>query len=223
MIRTILLILMLAGMFPAAHAQERSATGQLDTQVTWSAISSHIASTSGKADAVNVRIDQMGVCAKKGMIYAPGASAADGQGCIMPVVPPSIVNTLTTVSNTVNSANTNLSKIITCNTNGQIYNAATGTCKSIVESGMVVKVQASSQPIAGNGKYASYALASCPTGTSLIDCAGARNPSITDTCDEDKCGYIGSGPINDNTCMTTVDDDTGTRATVWAFCLKTNQ
>ena len=218
----ILGLMLVSAVFSSVQAQERAAGGQLDTQVTWSAITGDIHGVDDKAKVVNARIDQVGLCAKKGMIYAPGATGADAQGCVMAAIPPSITNSINTLNSTVNATNSSITKIMTCNTNGQIYNSATGACSSIVQPGMVVKIAGSAQPISGNGKYASYALASCPSGTTLVDCAGARNPSITDTCDEEKCGFIGAGPINESTCMSTVDDDNGTRATVWAFCLKTN-
>lgn len=43
---------------------------------------------------------------------------------------------------------------------------------------------------------------------------------MTDTCEEDKCGLIGAGPIGEASCKATVGGDKGTRATVWATCVK---
>lgn len=65
-----------------ATAQERSAMGAIDTQVTWSALRTMVDAANTKSDAVNARMDQVVVCGKKGMVYAPGATSADGDGCL---------------------------------------------------------------------------------------------------------------------------------------------
>ncbi|PZP39139.1 MAG: hypothetical protein DI585_05055 [Pseudomonas fluorescens] len=64
-----------------AHAQERAASGSVDTQMTWTALKTAVGAVEGKADAVNARVDQIVVCGRKGMVYAPGDGAADAQGC----------------------------------------------------------------------------------------------------------------------------------------------
>lgn len=62
-------------------AQERTAAGAMDTQMTWTALSARVDSANTKADAINARINQGVVCATKGMLYAPGTAGVDGQGC----------------------------------------------------------------------------------------------------------------------------------------------
>ena len=205
-----------------ALAQERVAGGSSDQQSTWSALESQLKGTIDRTAGVGGRIDIITACGKRGLIYAPGVAGADSQNCMAPQLPASVINSINTLNSSVTNSKVNVTKILNCNAQGQTYNAASGVCQSVITPASVVKIQASSVAIKGNGQYASYAVATCPAGTSLIGCSGARNPSITDTCDESECGLIGYGPTNDNTCMTTVDDDTGTRATVWATCLKTN-
>src|SRR5689334_12035540 len=63
-------------------AQERSAGGSAETQMTWSALSAKIANVDTKATGANVRIDQLVKCGKKEMLYAPGMAGADADGCI---------------------------------------------------------------------------------------------------------------------------------------------
>lgn len=138
----------------AAQAQERTAIGGTDTQMTWSALSTLINGVSTKTDAVNSRVDQVVVCAKKGMVYAPGAPGIDGDGCLPPEVPPSVVtsiNTLNTATNTLNnnvnnitnsvnsltnvanSTTSNVNNILACNKVGQVFNGT--ACSNAVGGG----------------------------------------------------------------------------------------
>ena len=100
----ILLGLALVG---APYAQERTAGGTLDTQMTWSALSAKIDAVSLKSDAVNTRVDQVVVCGKKGMTYAPGTQGADAEGCMAPQ---------------------SVTKIVNCGNQGAVYSPATDTC-----------------------------------------------------------------------------------------------
>ncbi len=84
-----------------ATAQERTAAGALDTQMTWTALKNLVDATSVKVDAVNARVDQGVVCGKKQMYYAPGANGADNDGCL---------------------GNTNIVNIINCGKEGKVYN-----------------------------------------------------------------------------------------------------
>lgn len=217
-----LTLALLALALPLAQAQERVANGATSEQTTWTALANQLHGIETKNQGVGGRVELIEACGKRGMLFAQGVPGADSQNCIAPVMPPDVINSINNLNNTINNSNTNISKILSCNSRGMNYNGATGACVAIITPASVVRVQASSQPIAGNGKYASYAVATCPAGSSLIGCSGARNPSITDTCGEESCGLIGYGPINDNSCMATVDDGDGTRATVWATCLKSN-
>lgn len=114
--------------FNSVHAQERAAGGTVETQMTWSALSSLVNAASAKADAVNSRVDQAVVCGKKGMVYAPGAAGVDGAGCIS--------------AQYVNS-------IVSCGNQGKIYNATSNACvvpgelTSIINCGNQKKVYSS--------------------------------------------------------------------------------
>ena len=65
-----------------ATAQERAASGDMDVQVTWTALKSEVDSAKAGTEIVKVKVDQVIKCNKKMMLYAPGASGADGDGCI---------------------------------------------------------------------------------------------------------------------------------------------
>lgn len=97
-----------------AMAQERTAAGAMDTQMTWTALSAKVQSANDKADAVNVRVDQVVVCGKKGMVYAPGATGADSQGCFQSATAPGVITSLTTIQSSV-------SNVVTCNKAGQVF------------------------------------------------------------------------------------------------------
>ncbi|BAV53020.1 Uncharacterized protein MLTONO_p0550 (plasmid) [Mesorhizobium loti] len=73
---------------PPAIAQERAATGPMDTQMTWSALSDQISSLKTQVTGTNARMDQLVLCGKKGLLYAPGQAGADGQGCLAAAVKP---------------------------------------------------------------------------------------------------------------------------------------
>ncbi len=95
----------------AVVAQERTAAGALQTQMTWSALSSQLQATRIYAEGVNSRVDQAVICAKKGMLYAPGDPTADTQGCLQ-----------------ANVDLTYLNKVIACGDNGQIYDKSADAC-----------------------------------------------------------------------------------------------
>ncbi|PZP40400.1 MAG: hypothetical protein DI585_01035 [Pseudomonas fluorescens] len=110
----ILLGLALVG---APYAQERTAGGALDTQMTWSALSAKIDAVSLKSDAVNTRVDQVVLCGKKGMTYAPGTQGADAEGCMTPQ---------------------SVTKIVNCGNQGAVYSPATDTCIKASQTRWVV-------------------------------------------------------------------------------------
>lgn len=66
------------------YAQERAATGSMEAQVTWTALSNMVKSAEDKVTAVNTRVDQVVVCGRKGFVYAPGQAGADADGCLVP-------------------------------------------------------------------------------------------------------------------------------------------
>ncbi len=66
----------------AAHAQERTAAGSMETQMTWSTLKTLTDDANAKSTAAHTRIDQLEKCGAKGLFYAPSATGADAQGCI---------------------------------------------------------------------------------------------------------------------------------------------
>lgn len=66
----------------AVWAQERVATGGLQHQADWSALSNMIHKTAGDTAVLRVDVDAMKACNAKGMMHAPGVEGADEQGCV---------------------------------------------------------------------------------------------------------------------------------------------
>lgn len=67
-------------------AQERAAAGALDTQVSWTALKNLIDQANASSSSAHARIDQVVVCGKAGMLYAPETPGANAQGCVRPQV-----------------------------------------------------------------------------------------------------------------------------------------
>ncbi len=95
------------------HSQERSAGSSVDVQMSWSALSTMVNAVDTKTTAVNSRVDQLVVCSKKGMVYAPGAAGIDADGCLNP-------------KNTVNT--TDYDNVVACNDQGLIYDKSARAC-----------------------------------------------------------------------------------------------
>lgn len=93
---------------PFTLAQERTAGSSLENQMTWTALSSMAKNAADKADMVDVRVNQIVVCSRKKMLYAPGMNGADSEGCVTAV-------DLTSMQNTINS-------IISCAASGGAFN-----------------------------------------------------------------------------------------------------
>jgi len=74
-------ILTLCLLVPAAYAQERTAAGALETQASWAALKSLTEQANTNAKSAHIRLDQIELCGKKGMLYAPGGEDSDKQGC----------------------------------------------------------------------------------------------------------------------------------------------
>lgn len=67
----------------AVQAQERSAGGSLDMQMTWSALKTIVDGANAKSDAAHQRIDRIIACSKRGMAYVPTDEAeTTGDGCV---------------------------------------------------------------------------------------------------------------------------------------------
>ncbi|RYG60187.1 MAG: hypothetical protein EON60_08010 [Alphaproteobacteria bacterium] len=65
-----------------AYAQERTAMGTTETQMTWTALKNLIDSANAKSDGAHKRIDQIVVCNTKQMIYSPDTNGKDADGCV---------------------------------------------------------------------------------------------------------------------------------------------
>lgn len=65
----------------AGVAQERTAAGAVETQMTWSALSAKADAAKNAAHAVGLKVNQVAVCGRKGMLYAPEGLGVDGEGC----------------------------------------------------------------------------------------------------------------------------------------------
>lgn len=64
------------------NAQERTAAGAVETQMTWSALWNISQQANGNAKAAHMRIDKIAECGRQGMLYAPNNDGAGG--CIQP-------------------------------------------------------------------------------------------------------------------------------------------
>lgn len=149
-------------LIPLAQAQERTASGAISEQVTWSSLSAQISAVNSRTEAVNSRIDQLVVCARKGMIYAPGSG--DAQGCLEAsqggVTNKNISFVLTSLGG-INTSITNLNNSI---------NGVNGTATAAYNLANAAYNRAPSAPncrlasSAGNG--------SCPAGQATIQSEG---------------------------------------------------
>lgn len=63
------------------HAQERTASGPLETQASWSALKSMVESTNGNLATLRIEVDAIKKCGTQSMIYAPGGPNSDASGC----------------------------------------------------------------------------------------------------------------------------------------------
>lgn len=104
----------------SVNAQERTAAGAIETQMTWSALSAKIGQVDSKIGGVKSLVDQSIVCGQKGMVYAPGGTGIDGQGCKEAAVPASVMNL-------INTANAKINTSISCNQGNQLYNGTSCT------------------------------------------------------------------------------------------------
>ncbi|WP_142781092.1 hypothetical protein [Agrobacterium sp. T29] len=109
----LLLILLLLALLSSVHAQERTAAGTMETQMSWSALSSKIGTVDAKVFGINSLINQDIACGRKGMLYAPGPGA-DGQGCMKPFVDDTALNQL----------NAKMNSALACASQGRMFNGS---------------------------------------------------------------------------------------------------
>jgi hypothetical protein len=133
----LLLLPLAAAPFVTVQAQERTAGSNLDTQMTWSALSGQITTATQRADSAHIRIDQVAVCGAKGMVYSPGGGG-DSQGCRDPKDTTNLTginNSITNLGNTIGDTNsaihtltTKVTNIQTCSNSSQYYSSTKNTC-----------------------------------------------------------------------------------------------
>lgn len=204
---------------PAYADMERSALDTKTTTLNWESLKTNVGTTRIHASDLSIRMEKAVACSKKGMVYGPASPTADGFGCVQAAIPVDVQNALNNLTSSSDKTVTTVNNILKCNANGQIYKMSEGKCEGVIPPSHIVFVQASSKETKGNGKFAAYSTVSCPANTTLIACMGAVSPDISASCGGD-CGYIGAGPIGNNSCMATVDSGGGAHATVWASCMK---
>lgn len=81
-VKSLPLLTVLCLLAPMPYAQERTAGGPLDTQMSWTALKNLTDQASNNAKAAHIRLNQLEICAKKKMLYSPSTVGADGDGCI---------------------------------------------------------------------------------------------------------------------------------------------
>lgn len=133
------MLLALTSIATSSIAQERSAAGALDTQMTWTALSSQVAAANAKSDAVNTRVDQIVICARKGKVYAPAPQAGiDSQGCLTPASDFTAINaTINNLTTNLGATTTTLNNVLVCNNKSMVYapSAAGKDAQGCVKSG----------------------------------------------------------------------------------------
>lgn len=123
----------------SAQAQERSAAGATDTQMTWSALKSLVDKANAESQGAHTRIDQMVACTAKSMFYAPDVKGADKTGCI---------------------SNADIDLIKGCGAKGQVLDGDTKKCRmaDVEVKDLRMKVQSFSRAelgaMCGSGSHA---------------------------------------------------------------------
>ncbi|MGP4686740.1 hypothetical protein ACSV5K_10295 [Agrobacterium pusense] len=105
-------------MVPLSHAQERTAAGATETQMSWTALSTKIDAAKNAANEVNIRVNQIAACGRKGLVYGPGEPTRDSDGCVKPFADPTALNQLST----------KMDSVISCAGQGRVFNG--GSCSS---------------------------------------------------------------------------------------------
>ena len=74
------------------HAQERTAGGSLNNQMTWTALKSLSEQANANAKTAKILAEAIAACGQKSMLYSPGQTGADAQGCKPAMPDPSTLN-----------------------------------------------------------------------------------------------------------------------------------
>lgn len=83
--RTLTLLLvgtLLVAPFSHTSAQETTASGNLQTEASWSALKSLIDAANNQSKMAMVLAEAIKSCGSKGMVYGPGVAGADANGCL---------------------------------------------------------------------------------------------------------------------------------------------
>jgi hypothetical protein len=110
--RSLALALLTLILVPASWAQERTASGAIETQMSWTALSAKTDAAKLAAEAVNIRVNQVAICGRKGLLYGPGDPTRDGDGCVKPFVDDTAMNQL----------NAKINNVISCASQGRVFN-----------------------------------------------------------------------------------------------------
>ncbi len=65
-----------------AHAQERTAAGSLNSQMSWTALQNRIEQANGNAKSALTLVNAIKKCGDQKKLYGPGATGADANGCV---------------------------------------------------------------------------------------------------------------------------------------------
>lgn len=85
MTKTLAAVTCLSSLIISVHAQETTAAGTLDNQMTWTALKGLSEQANSNAKNAMTLAQAIRDCGIKRMLYSPGVAGADGQGCLAPV------------------------------------------------------------------------------------------------------------------------------------------
>lgn len=85
--KTLSVVILACLLAPLASAQERTAGGSLGNQMTWVALKDIADQANGNAKNAKLLAEAIKTCGVKGMLYSPGTSGADAQGCKVAAAP----------------------------------------------------------------------------------------------------------------------------------------
>lgn len=155
----------------SAVAQERTAAGAVETQMTWSALSAKADAAKNAANAVDVRVNQVVACARAGMLYAPEAPGANTQGCLVSKLDPTYITKLDALNSQVNSINT-------CATSGSLYDRNTHSCSQVkMPDPAALNIQSHTRTMCVEGGNHTLE-AGCPSGQRLLGCGGGPGDQL---------------------------------------------
>lgn len=183
-------------------AQERSAGGTRETQMTWSALSNQISAVQAQVGNTNGRIDDIVTCAKKGMVYALGAAGVDSQNCLATAgsVPPGVLASLNTNTTNIQNVATNITAIANCSQSGGVI-ALSGSslvcnpAPAVVEPSFKIEVGSFSQASSPGSTFCTsrgYDVTTDVTGVSeTYHCGGSSGGDCTRTASYNiKCARV---------------------------------